>query len=66
MANGAKADLFVRIHADGSTDSSVNGILMLYPATIAGWTDDIASESLRAATIALQELVNATGARAVV
>ena len=63
MANAADADLFVRIHADGSTDPSVNGILMLYPATIAGWTDDIAAESQRGATIALQELVKATGAK---
>jgi cell wall-associated NlpC family hydrolase/N-acetylmuramoyl-L-alanine amidase len=63
MANTAGADLFVRIHADGSTDPSVNGMLMLYPATIAGWTDDIASESLRGAIIAQQELIKATGAK---
>jgi N-acetylmuramoyl-L-alanine amidase len=63
MANSAEADLFVRIHADGSTDPSVSGILMLYPGTIAGWTDDIASESLRGATIAQQELVKVTGAK---
>ncbi len=63
MANSAAADLFVRVHADGSTDPSVNGILMLYPATTAGWTDDIAPASLRGATIAQQELVKATGAK---
>jgi cell wall-associated NlpC family hydrolase/N-acetylmuramoyl-L-alanine amidase/putative cell wall-binding protein len=63
MANAAGADLFVRIHADGSTDPAVNGILMLYPATIAGWTDEIAAESLRGATIAQQEMVKATGAK---
>jgi N-acetylmuramoyl-L-alanine amidase len=63
MANEAGADLFVRIHADGATDQSVNGILMLYPATITGWTDDIAAESKRGAALALQELIKATGAR---
>jgi cell wall-associated NlpC family hydrolase/N-acetylmuramoyl-L-alanine amidase len=63
MANSAAADLFVRIHADGSTDPSVNGILMLYPATTAGWTDDIAPASLRGGTIAQQELIKATGAK---
>jgi cell wall-associated NlpC family hydrolase/N-acetylmuramoyl-L-alanine amidase len=63
LANTADGDLFVRIHADGSTTSTVNGILVLYPATIAGWTDDIASPSLRAATLALQELTRATGAK---
>jgi N-acetylmuramoyl-L-alanine amidase len=62
-ANAAGADLFVRIHADGSTNSTVNGVLMLYPATIKGWTDDIASESARGANIALQEMVKATGAK---
>jgi N-acetylmuramoyl-L-alanine amidase len=62
-ANTAGADLFVRIHADGSTNSTVNGILMLYPATTQGWTDDIAAESARGATIALQEMVKATGAK---
>jgi N-acetylmuramoyl-L-alanine amidase len=62
-ANDAGADLFVRIHADGAADTSVHGILMLYPATIKGWTDDIAAESKRAAKLALEELLAATGAR---
>ena len=63
IANEAGADLFVRIHADGSSDASLNGVLVLYPTSIAGWTDDIAVESKRAATLALQELVAATAAR---
>ncbi len=63
LANQAGGDVFVRIHADGSTDPSVHGILVLYPATIAGWTDDIASESLRGASLALEELIKATGAK---
>lgn len=63
IANAAGADLFVRIHADGATDTSIHGILMLYPATISGWTDDIASESKRAAQLALDYLVAATGAK---
>jgi N-acetylmuramoyl-L-alanine amidase len=41
----------------------VNGVLVLHPASISGWTDDIAVESSRAATLALQELVAATGAK---
>ncbi len=63
IANQAEADLFVRIHADGAADTSIHGILMLYPASIEGWTDDIASESKRAAQLALDSLVKATGAR---
>jgi N-acetylmuramoyl-L-alanine amidase len=62
MANDADADLFVRIHADGAGDASINGILMLYPATTPGWTDDIAAESKRAARLALDNLVASTGA----
>jgi len=34
IANKAHADLFVRIHADGSTDHSTHGIHVLYPASI--------------------------------
>jgi N-acetylmuramoyl-L-alanine amidase len=63
MANAAGGDLFVRIHADGATDPAVNGVLVLYPSSISGWTDDIAAESVRSATIALQELTAATGAK---
>ena len=63
LANDAGADLFVRIHADGSEDSSISGIHVLYPASIAGWTDDIAKASKEAAALAQRELIAATGAR---
>jgi N-acetylmuramoyl-L-alanine amidase len=63
LANQAGADLFVRIHADGVSNSSVAGIHVLYPVSITGWTDDIAEESKQAATLALQELIAATGAK---
>lgn len=62
IANVAEADLFIRIHADGAADTSVHGVLMLYPATVQDWTDDIAAESERAAQLALDALVAATGA----
>ncbi len=63
IANAAHADLFVRIHADGATGSSTNGIHVLYPATTKGWTDDIAAASKKAASIAQRDLVAATGAK---
>jgi N-acetylmuramoyl-L-alanine amidase len=63
LANDAAADLFVRVHADGNADSAVHGIHVLYPASIAGWTDDIAVESKRAATLAQNALIAATGAK---
>jgi N-acetylmuramoyl-L-alanine amidase len=62
MANQAGADLFVRVHANGSSNSAATGIEVLYPVSIIGWTDDIAVASQQAATLALQELIAATGA----
>ncbi len=62
IANEAKADLFVRVHADGSSNSAVSGIHVLYPASIKGWTDDIAAASKKAAQLAQRELIAATGA----
>lgn len=63
LANTSGADLFVRLHCDGSSDPAVHGIHVLYPVSIPGWTDEIAAESKRAATLALNELIAATGAR---
>jgi N-acetylmuramoyl-L-alanine amidase len=63
IANEAKADLFIRIHADGNTDHTVHGIHTLYPASIPGWTDDIAAVSKKAAQLVQRELIKATGAR---
>jgi N-acetylmuramoyl-L-alanine amidase len=63
IANAAHANLFVRIHADGTTGSSTSGIHVLYPATIKGWTDDIATASKKAASIAQRDLIAATGAK---
>jgi len=62
MANEAGADLFVRIHADGADNPDTSGIHVLYPASVPGWTDDIAMVSKQAAAIAQRELVAATGA----
>lgn len=53
IANQAGADLFIRVHADGSTDSSRQGVSTLYPASIPGWTDDIHLAS-KAAAAAVQ------------
>jgi N-acetylmuramoyl-L-alanine amidase len=62
MANKAKADLTIRLHCDGSPDRSTQGLLTLYPASITGWTDDIAAASKQAATIIHRDLLAATGA----
>jgi N-acetylmuramoyl-L-alanine amidase len=61
IANRASADLFLRIHADGSTDQRARGSHTLHPARRAGWTDDIYAESRRAARVVQRELVRALG-----
>jgi N-acetylmuramoyl-L-alanine amidase len=61
IANHAGAVLFLRIHADGSTDRSVRGTHTLYPALRRGWTDDIYAESKRAARIMQADLRAALG-----
>jgi N-acetylmuramoyl-L-alanine amidase len=61
IANRSGADLFLRIHADGSAESSVRGTHVLYPALRPGWTDDIRDASLRAARIVQRELRQSLG-----
>jgi N-acetylmuramoyl-L-alanine amidase len=61
IANQAHASLFLRIHADGSTDHTTRGTHTLYPALHRGWTDDIYAASKRAAQIVQAEEVRALG-----
>lgn len=61
IANRAGAALFLRIHADGSTDRSARGTHTLYPTLRAGWTDDIYAASRRAARIVQSELARSLG-----
>jgi N-acetylmuramoyl-L-alanine amidase len=56
------AALMLRIHADGSTNTSLHGFQTLYPALHKGWTDDIYARSLRAARLVQAATVRATGA----
>ncbi len=62
IANDAHADLAIRLHCNGG-DPSAHGLFTLYPASIAGWTDDIAVASKRAATIIQAAAIAATGAQ---
>ena len=61
IANRAGAALFLRIHADGSTDPSARGTHTLYPALRRGWTDDVYAKSKRAARIVQGEPRSALG-----
>jgi N-acetylmuramoyl-L-alanine amidase len=61
IANRAGAELFLRIHADGSTDRASRGTHTLYPALRRGWTDDVYVESKRAARVVQADLRAALG-----
>ena len=61
IANRADARLFLRIHADGSSDPGVRGTHTLYPALRPGWTDDVYLPSKRAARVVQDELRRALG-----
>ena len=63
FCNRRHAALMLRIHADGSGDSSQHGMATLYPSFHRGWTDDIYRRSLRAARLVQHATVAATGAR---
>jgi N-acetylmuramoyl-L-alanine amidase len=60
--NRRHAALMVRIHADGSGDTSLHGVSTLVPAWHKGWTDDIYSSSLRAGRAIQRAVTNSTGA----
>jgi N-acetylmuramoyl-L-alanine amidase len=62
FCNRRRAALMLRIHADGSADSSRRGVATLYPAFRRGWTDDIAGPSRRAALLVQRALARATRA----
>jgi N-acetylmuramoyl-L-alanine amidase len=62
FCNRRHAALMVRIHADGSGDTSLHGVSTLVPALHKGWTDDIYAPSLRAGRAMQRAVVSATGA----
>ena len=62
FCNARHASLMIRIHADGSSNTSLHGVQTLYPALHRGWTDDIYARSLRAARALQDAVVRSTGA----
>jgi N-acetylmuramoyl-L-alanine amidase len=63
FCNRRGAALMLRIHADGSSSPAQRGVSTLTPARRRAWTDDVYSQSRRAARAVQRELVRATGAR---
>lgn len=55
VANQNAADLFVRIHADGSTDRNVHGLSVLTPANNSPYTKTIFNDSLKASQFIIDE-----------
>jgi N-acetylmuramoyl-L-alanine amidase len=58
IANKANADLLIRIHADGSPDSSVHGISILYPSQKVPYAD----EDKKIAAKVLEQMIKETKA----
>lgn len=63
MANEAGADAFLRIHADGSEDSSASGIMTICPTPDNPYTPGIYESSRSLSDAVLDAMVSATGAR---
>ena len=63
FCNRRGAKLMLRIHADASASSASHGVSTLYPALHRGWTDDIYTQSLRAARLVQRATVSVTRAR---
>lgn len=62
IANNCGADAFIRIHANGSEDPSVSGIMTLCQTPANPYNGDLYKQSKALATFILDEMVAATGA----
>lgn len=63
VANNAGADAFVRIHANGSTDSSVTGAMTICQTASNPYNGNLYEQSKALSTAVLDHLIQATGTR---
>lgn len=63
VANQAGADAFIRIHANGSEDSSVNGVMTICQTAANPYNAELYSQSKELSTCVLEEFVATTGAK---
>lgn len=62
IANNAKADVFIRVHANGSENTSVNGIMTICQTPSNPYNGDLYAQSKKLSACVLDAMVAATGA----
>ncbi len=63
LANKSNADVFIRIHADSSTDSSITGASTLYPSPDNPYVSQLSKKSKELSTAIIDALCDKTGAK---
>lgn len=63
VANEAKADAFIRVHADSSTNSTAKGVMTICQTPKNPYNSEWYEESRRLSELVLEEVVAATGAK---
>ncbi|RKP51704.1 N-acetylmuramoyl-L-alanine amidase [Cohnella endophytica] len=63
VCNEAKADVMIRLHADGSTDPAVKGMTFFYPSSGNELTKPISKPSMDIAKLVSQQVIKETGAK---
>lgn len=63
IANNAGAEAFVRIHANGSDDTSVNGAMTICPTPSNPYTPSIYEKSRKLSDHVLDQMVSSTGCK---
>ena len=63
IANESGADIFIRIHADGVSDSSVNGASTLYPSKKNPYVSNLSQSSYNLSKNIVDSLCKSTGAK---
>ncbi len=63
LANKSGADIFIRIHADGSTDPEVHGTSTLYPSKDNPYVSELSKDSQALAEAIVDAMCHSTGAK---